>query len=208
MNCALNEIAAKSKENPINPSSPYHLSASATPSSSCHSLLLPIILTLWMVGKVNFEKVKPAIWESANIGQMCQSSSFCFCWFVLYCSIETGQPQCCQNHGKCCHGQKDLKLILVLSVGALRPPGGTSLHLGYSWGPTSLVGRANLIIFLRWTMQLWKYLVCSQGMLYCFNLLIKTSDEWLWWWIRKLNGSRLRGLLGGKRHNCKSPSLS
>ena len=119
------------------------LSPLRTSVSNCHSLLLPIILTLWMVGKVNFERVKLAIWESANIGQMCQASGFCFCWFVLYCSIETGQPQCCQNHGKCCHGQKDLKLILVPSVGALRPPGGTSLHLGYSWGPTSLVGRAN-----------------------------------------------------------------
>ena len=89
MNCALNEIAAKSKENPINPSSPYHLSASATPSSSCHSLLLPIILTLWMVGKVNFEKVKPAIWESANIGQCVSQVVFAF--VDLYCIVALRQ---------------------------------------------------------------------------------------------------------------------
>ena len=94
-------------------------------------------------GKGQFRKSEASHLRISKYWTMCQSSSFCFCWFVLYCSIETGQPQCCQNHGKCCHGQKDLKLILVPSVGALRPPGGTSLHLGYSWGPTSLVGRAN-----------------------------------------------------------------
>ena len=208
MNCALNEIAAKSKENPINPITSPHRREQLLPTTAilfCSSLSTSH--SGWWERSISKKWSQPS--ENQQILDKCVSQVV-FAFVDLYCIVALRQVShsVARIMASVAMGKKIWSLSWCLQLepwgllGELASISATVEAQHHWWE-----GRT-LILFLRWTMQQWIYLVCSQGMLYCFNLLIKTSDEWLWWWIRKLNGSRLRGLLGGKRHNCKSPSHS
>ena len=141
MNCALNEIAAKSKENPINPISPYHLSAPAWATailfcslSSSHSE--------WWERSISKEWSQPS--ENQQILDKCVRQVV-FAFVDLYCIVALRQVShsVARIMASVARGKKIWSLSWCFQLEPWGLLGGTSLHLGYSWGPTSLVGRAN-----------------------------------------------------------------